>query len=251
MHLATAFATTGLSSSTPYFHGTFMDMVYNAGPVAKGVLILLLFFSITSWAIILFKFMELSAVRRDTSRFLDIFEGGGNLSNIYASGKFLKKSPATMVFLAAYSDLVNVVKTRSHGAGEDMGPSGEDRLSARELTEINRVIQNAVSREISRLERRLSFLATTGSTAPFIGLFGTVWGVMDSFRAIGLKGAASIGGVAPGISEALIATAAGLFAAVPAVVAFNYFNSKVRRVAASTEEFGLDFMNMLERKFGE
>lgn len=228
-----------------------MDMILDAGFTAKLVLLLLLMFSITSWAIIFSKFMELSAVRKDTEKFLEIFYRKGTLSNIYASGKLLKNSPSAMVFVSAYKDLVEIVRTRSRSEKMEPGDAIEESLSPQEFNEIQRVIQNAASREISRLERTISFLATTGSTAPFIGLFGTVWGVMDSFRAIGIKGAASLGSVAPGISEALIATAAGLFAAVPAVVAFNFFNSKIRRIGAGIEEFSLDFMNLLERKLGK
>lgn len=226
-------------------------MVVGASMAGKMVLVLLLMFSIISWTIIFTKFLELSAVRKDTEKFLEIFYRKGTLSNIYTSGKLLKDSPAAMVFVSAYKDLVDIVKTKSHSGKADSGDSVEENLSSQEFNEIQRVIQNATSREISRLERKITFLATTGSTAPFIGLFGTVWGVMDSFRAIGLKGAASLGSVAPGIAEALIATAAGLFAAVPAVVAFNYFNSKIRHIGAGIEEFSLDFMNLLERKLGK
>ena len=146
-----AAAAHGLLPAVPYFHGTYVDMVYNAGPVAKGVLLLLLFFSVTSWAIIFFKLLELAAVRRDTSRFLEIFKGGGNLSSIYAGGKLLKRSPATMVFLAAYGDLVEIVKTRSRTAGTEAASSRKQTLTPQDMREIQRVIQNAVSREISRL----------------------------------------------------------------------------------------------------
>lgn len=236
---------------TSSFQESYMDMVLSAGPVAKFVLILLLFFSIISWAIIFFKGLEFSKARKETERFLDIFYRKGNLSNIYANGKALQGSPAAMVFMAAYKELVEIVKSRSRLDKGDVAEEMEENLSLQEMTEIQRVIQNSTSREIAKLERKISFLATTGSTTPFIGLFGTVWGVMDAFRAIGIKGAASIGGVAPGISEALIATAAGLFAAIPAVVAFNYFSSKVRQFGGGIEEFSLDFMNLLERKLGK
>jgi len=224
-------------------------MVMDAGPMAKAVLALLLLFSIISWAIILFKLLEFSAARRDTEKFLEIFYKKSNLSNTYAGAKVLHKSPAAMVFMTVYKDLVETIKDRSRLDKKEASDKLEAAFSEQELNEIQRVIQNATGRELSKLEKKVSFLATTGSTAPFIGLFGTVWGVMDAFRAIGIQGSASIGGVAPGISEALIATAAGLFAAVPAVIAFNYFNSKVRGFAGGIEEFANDFINFLERKF--
>ncbi len=233
------------------FQESYVDMVLSAGPVAKLVLIILLLFSVTSWAIIFFKLVEFSAVRRDTKRFFDVFRRTNNLSSIYTNANALMGSPAAMVFIAAYKEMVEIVEGGPHDEEATLGTTAKVHLSGKELNEIQRVIQNAVSQEISKLEQKISFLATTGSTSPFIGLFGTVWGVMDAFRAIGIKGVASIGGVAPGISEALIATAAGLFAAVPAVVAFNYFNSQVRHFAGSLEEFSLLFTNLLERKLGK
>ncbi len=234
---------------TAHFQAGYVDMVLNAGLVAKMVLGLLLFFSLACWAIIFFKLVEFASVRRDTEKFMAIFQKKGNLSNIFASGKVLKASPSAMVFIAAYKDLVEIVKNRSKPGKGGAADGAEEPFSKQELSEIQRVVNSAASREITKLERKISFLATTGSTAPFIGLFGTVWGVMDAFRAIGIKGSASIAGVAPGISEALIATAAGLLAAVPAVIAFNYFNSRIRRFAGGIEEFTLEFMNLLERKF--
>lgn len=240
-------ATAGLLSGGHFQEG-YLEMVVNASFVAKAVLVMLLLMSIVCWAIIFFKLAEFSTVQRETDKFLDIFQRKGNLSNIYASGKILKGSPSAMVFLTAYKDLVEILRDRSRSGTAQVSTAVEDSLSRQELIEIQRVVQSATSREISKLEKKVSFLATTGSTAPFIGLFGTVWGVMDAFRAIGIKGSASIGGVAPGISEALIATAAGLFAAVPAVIAFNYFNSRIRRFAGGIEEFSLDFLNLLERK---
>jgi biopolymer transport protein TolQ len=116
-----------------------------------------------------------------------------------------------------------------------------------DLQALQRALDKAESQEISRFEKGLSFLATTGSTSPFIGLFGTVWGIMDAFRAIGIKGSASIGGVAPGISEALIATAAGLAAAIPAVIGYNHFNNKINIIASEMDEFSLEFISVVER----
>lgn len=240
-----------ISSATALgnFQDDYVDMVLSAGPVSKLVLLLLLFFSIISWAIIFLKLSRFSTARRDTERFLNVFSKTSNLSSIYANANMLMGSPTAMVFIAAYKELVQITKTGAHSGKKDTGGSTKDALSGRQLNEIQRVVQNATGQEIAKLEQNLAFLATTGSTAPFIGLFGTVWGVMDAFRGIGIKGVASIGGVAPGISEALIATAAGLFAAVPAVVAYNYFSSRIRRFVGNIEEFSLLFTNLLERKF--
>jgi len=132
---------------------------------------------------------------------------------------------------------------RENPLSEETGPS----LKQDDLQALQRALDKAESQEIGRFEKGLSFLATTGSITPFIGLFGTVWGIMDAFRAIGLKGAASIGGVAPGISEALIATAAGLVAAIPAVIGYNHFNHKINVVASEMDEFSLEFLSVIER----
>ena len=154
-------------------------------------------------------------------------------------------SPLTRVFLAGYHEL------RSHYKPIHLEEGGDefDRVVLQSMDGIARALESATAHEVTRLEKALIFLATTGATTPFIGLFGTVWGVMTSFQAIGLKGSANIAAVAPGISEALIATAAGLFAAIPAVIAYNYFVQKVKVFGPDMENFSLDFLSLVERNF--
>ena len=182
--------------------------------------------------------------RNDSKKFRRVFPRGGSLNNAYASSKLLKNSHIARVFISGYLDIVLLQKCRRENPlSEETGPS----LKQDDLQALQRALDKAESQEIGRFEKGLSFLATTGSITPFIGLFGTVWGIMDAFRAIGLKGAASIGGGAPGISEALIATAAGLVAAIPAVIGYNHFNHKINVVASEMDEFSLEFLSVIER----
>ena len=194
-----------------------LDMVSQSTPVAKGVLLLLFVFSAVSWAIILTKFFVFRKARKEDQMFLKIFSKSDSLTNIYNFCKEMKFSPISRVFLAGYHELY-VFKERT---GSRFSGQQEERpmsLTAKDLKGIDLALTKSTNHEVEKLGNRLDFLATTGSTSPFIGLFGTVWGIMHSFRLIGAQGSASIGGVAPGIAEALIATAAGLVAAIPAVV---------------------------------
>ena len=227
------------------FKGSIYEMVVNAGPMGKIVLLILMLFSIISWAIIIKKFRILRQARKETEKFYETYSKKGNLSNIYSVGKNLKNSPVAKLFVAGYDELVTSVK--SSAAGEQP-PEGK-KVVIESLDNIGRILSQTTLQEITRLEKSLTFLATTGSTAPFIGLFGTVWGVMTSFQGIGAKGSASISVVAPGISEALIATAAGLAAAVPAVIFYNHFVNRVRVTANEMDNFTLDFLLLIEKNF--
>jgi len=223
------------------------DMVARSTPMAKAVLVLLLIFSIVSWAIILTKFIAYRKARNEDQNFLRVFSKSSSLVNIYNFSKQMKYSPVARVFLTGYSELY-----RFHKAGDEETEAGKATpklLSEQDLKGIGLSLNKAINNEIERLAHRLDFLATTGSTTPFIGLFGTVWGIMHSFRMIGVKGSASIGGVAPGIAEALIATAAGLFAAIPAVVFYNYLNAKIRGFTARMDDFSRDFLYLTEKDF--
>ena len=224
-----------------------LEMVSRSTPVAKAVLLLLLIFSIVSWSIILTKVFIYRRARKEDQTFLKIFSKSDSLTNIYNFCKEMKFSPIARVFLAGYHELYVFKEMASSRSKNSEGRPLS--LTPKDLKGISLALNKSTNYEIEKLGYRLDFLATTGSTAPFIGLFGTVWGIMHSFRVIGVQGSASIGGVAPGIAEALIATAAGLVAAIPAVVFFNYLNSRIHGFNHRMEDFSEDFVYMVEKDF--
>ena len=221
-------------------------IVLGAGPMVKFVLILLAWFSVMCWGIIALKFIQFRTARRDDSKFLDKFWAAQSLDSIYRDSKTLRKSPLAQLFRSAYQELTKIKRVK-HKDDDEGEVSIEGHLGGVESVE--RTLRRATSGEKSRLEKYLSFLATTGSTAPFVGLFGTVWGIMSSFRDIAVMGSVGIEVVAPGISEALIATAAGLAAAIPAVVAYNYFLAHARGMTSEMENFSADILNIIQRHF--
>ena len=227
-----------------------VQMILHAGPMVQFVLLLLLFFSITSWAIIFAKYRTIRRARKESAHFLDIFWNSHGLSEAFAASKRLRYGPIARVFRVAYIELKKVNKSQSSSASEGNDGAEETSLSQKTVAmdNIKRALRRAVNMELTGLGRAVPFLATTGNTTPFIGLFGTVWGIMNAFRGIGLRGSASLAVVAPGISEALIATAAGLAAAIPAVVAYNYFTNKVRVLESEMHVFSADFLNLVERE---
>lgn len=226
-------------------HSDIVQLVLHSGPVVRFVLLVLLFFSITSWAIIFNKYRFINKARKQSAEFLDLFWNRRSLSEAYAASKKLVYCPLARVFRVAYAELRKVKTTQPAPKKDKEAPLSED-LAA--IANIKRALRRAVNVEFTGLNKAVSFLATTGNTAPFVGLFGTVWGIMDAFRGIGLRGSASLAVVAPGISEALIATAAGLAAAIPAVVAYNYFSSKIRNLESEMHNFSADFLNLVERE---
>ena len=222
------------------------EMVVHSGPMAKFVIILLFLFSVVSWAIMIFKLLGFKKIRQETARFTDIFRRRTSLENIYSSSKGMRACPMAKVFIAGYSEFASQFKASGGvvGSGES-----DQRYFLEGLDNIARSLERAVGEETTKMERFLFFLATTGSTSPFIGLFGTVWGIMISFQAVANTGATSIAVVAPGIAEALIATAAGLVAAVPAVIGYNYFIHRVRVFGTELDNFSLDFLSLIEKNF--
>ena len=211
----------------------------NTGIVARIVLLLLLSFSVLSWAIIFNKHRNFSAARRESGEFLRIFRGSKKLSEIRTSCQSLKATPLTEVFMSGYREIESqAVYTENPG-----------RPHIRSLDAIHRSLQIASSAELTRMEQWLTWLATTGGVTPFVGLFGTVWGIIDAFQGLGSGGVASLRSVAPGISEALVTTAAGLFAAIPAVIAYNHFVQRVKEFGNLMDDFALEFLNMTERNF--
>ena len=218
-----------------------LELVLNAGPIAKVVLAILLLFSIISWALIVEKWWQLRRVRRQTLAFTKIFREGRRPSVVHAAARKYRDSPLAQIYAAAYAEVSGVPDVI------DTLDDGEDGVSSERLEAVHRAMRRTAGLEIAQLERYLPFLATTASATPFIGLFGTVWGIMSSFHGISTQGSASLAVVAPGISEALIATAAGLAAAIPAVMGYNFFVNRVRHWATEMDGFILDLLNMLSR----
>jgi biopolymer transport protein TolQ len=222
-----------------FYQGEIWQLLANTGLVARIVLLLLLAFSVLSWAIIFHKYRRFRAARRESQEFLKVFRQSKKLAEIRAFCRTLKSSPLPEIFLAGYREIESQVVV-----GENPG-----KPQVRSLESIQRALQIASSTELSRMEQWLDWLATTGAVTPFVGLFGTVWGIIDAFHGLGMAGTASLRSVAPGISEALITTAAGLFAAIPAVIAYNVFVQRVKRFGALMDDFALEFLNMTERHF--
>ena len=225
-----------------------VQMILDSGHMVRFVLLLLLFFSVTSWAIIFNKYRFIRKARKESARFLDLFWNRPGLSDAFAASKRLRYTPLARVFRIAYAELKKVNKRQALSAGVQKEGARRFRQDAASIDNVKRALRRAVNVELTGLSKTLPFLATTGNTTPFIGLFGTVWGIMNAFRGIGVMGSASLSVVAPGISEALIATAAGLAAAIPAVVAYNYFSNQVRVLESEMNNFSADFLNMVERE---
>lgn len=243
-----------MPTQTIGFGGDVFDLVLRAGPMGKLVLLVLLGFSVASWAIIFHKWRLLKRIKRETHMFREIFAESDNLSVVYAATKQYHASPLAHMFAVGYTELrahlpVKMAVRGRNGVSDDFREEPVNEPEALDVGRFQRMLALVASEELIRLERLLPFLATTGSATPFIGLFGTVWGVMNAFHGIGLRGSASLAIVAPGISEALIATAAGLAAAIPAVIAYNYFVSQLRVMAIEMENFASEFASYADRDF--
>ncbi len=216
------------------------EIIANADAMVKLVLVLLLLFSIISWAIIVFKAIVLARARRASNRFVEFFWNSSSFEDAYnASGQFGPSSVAA-VFKSGYGEMKKVQERK--------GNDSPGHLSTVDV--VGRAMRRETSIQLASLERLVPFLATVGSASPFIGLFGTVWGIMRAFQKIGATGETSLMAVGGPISEALIATALGLFAAIPAVMFYNYFVGKIRALGQSMDNFTYDFLNIVERHFG-
>jgi biopolymer transport protein TolQ len=218
-------------------------MLTDAGPVVKFVMLLLLFFSIITWAIVFIKFRYIRRSFRESADFTEVFWQCRTLADAFAKAKALRASPVARIFITTYLEMARSEK-KDGKAGKTVKTEASYLQS---MGSIQRTLRRSISVEIRRFRQLVPFLATVGNTAPFIGLFGTVWGIMHTFQGIGLSGSASLAVVAPGISEALIATAAGLAAAIPAVIAYNYFTDRIRVLDAELESFSSDLLNIIER----
>jgi biopolymer transport protein TolQ len=224
------------------------QLIMDASPTVKLVLVVLVMMSLICWFIIGAKLFRLGRATRQSNKFLDIFwesgRGSGSsswnaerLESIYSQLGVVNTSPLAKVFHAGYVELARVLQGQRGGAG------------AAEMTNVERALRRASINEVTILETMVPFLATTGSTAPFVGLFGTVWGIMNSFIEIGGQKSASLDVVAPGIAEALIATAVGLVAAIPAVMAYNYFLRRIHVLQTEMDAFQSDYLNIVRRHF--
>lgn len=218
-------------------------MLSDAGPFVKFIMLLLLFFSITSWAIMFIKFRYIRKAFKESAEFTDVFWQCRNLADAFSKAKALRSSPIARLFIAAYMEMARSETPDKQTLQIKKTQSSFFQISA----SIKRSLNRSTGVEIRRLAQLVPFLATAGNTAPFIGLLGTVWGIMDTFQGIGLSGSASLAVVAPGISEALIATAAGLAVAIPAVIAYNYFTDRIRTLDSELQSFSSDLLNIMER----
>ncbi len=222
---------------------SFVEMMANAGLMVKLVMLALLIFSVGSWSIVLMKMWMFRQANRESRYFLDRFWECKDLKEAHVSAKEHPLSPEALVFVYGFDELQRIIRERkSRGVTKQ-----KLEMQLATMDNLKRAIRKAQLIEFDRLGKALPFLATTGSATPFIGLFGTVWGIMTSFQDIGLRGSASLAVVAPGISEALVATAAGLAVAIPAVIFFNFFNNKLGDMEAEVENFSTDFLNIIER----
>ncbi|MBL0732287.1 MAG: MotA/TolQ/ExbB proton channel family protein [Desulfosarcina sp.] len=228
-----------------------LHMITNAGLMVQLVLLLLLFFSITSWAIIIIKYRYLRKAIKESILFTDFFWTNRNFSDAFKKARQLSGSPVARTFRVGYLELKKLSLSGVSVNAETQKKQESEILSLSSkfagTDNLKRALRRAINTETTRMMQMVPFLATTGNTTPFIGLFGTVWGIMNSFHGIGLRGSASLAVVAPGISEALVATAAGLAAAIPAVIAFNYFMQKIRMIESELQSFSADFLNIIER----
>jgi len=219
-------------------HMNVINRIVEASPVVQLVLLILIFFSIFSWAVIFFKRKAMKTASFQSQKFLKVFRRSSDLSEVNKASKIYRNSPIAALFHAGYKELAHTTK------------SNRGVLSPDGLESIYRTLARASNQEISKLESMMNFLATTGSVTPFIGLFGTVWGIMDAFLNIEAQRSASLVTVAPGIAEALIATALGLFAAIPAVIAYNYYLHRIKNLVTEIEDFSLEFLSIAEKLYG-
>ena len=225
--------------------GPVVDVMSVASPVSKAVLVILLLFSIVSWGIVLYKTFAFRRLERQSATFLNVFHQSTKFSEVQAVCKSLDGSPLVGMFQSGYAELTLQLRQTSSGSPD----TAAGRPTLKSLAAVDRALLRASSVEVNKLEKRLPFLATVASITPFIGLFGTVWGIMMSFQSIGAQGSTDLSVVGPGIADALMATAIGLFAAIPAVYFYNHFSTKVKTYASEMDDFALEFLNIAERNF--
>lgn len=225
----------------------FIQMIGNAGLIVKLVMLILLFFSITSWTIIIIKYRYIRNAFRESLAFSESFWSSRNLAEAFANAKQLRSSPVANIFRTGYQELKKFSKAQSPSELKSSVSMVSLGSQFEGISNITRALRRSSNTEITKMTQLVPFLATAGSTTPFIGLFGTVWGIMSAFHGIGQSGSASLAVVAPGISEALVATAAGLAVAIPSVIGYNFFMQKIRVIDTEMQSFSADFLNIVER----
>jgi len=218
--------------------------------IARIVLLVLGLFSIISWGIVLHKTWTFSRAERQSSQFLEVFRRSNKFSEVHAVCKSLSASPLVGLFQSGYAELTAQLRQQSPDMSNGPHPgSPAGRPTLKSPQAVDRALLRASAVEVNKLEHWVPFLATTASITPFIGLFGTVWGILIAFAGIAQTGSTNLNSVAPGIAEALVTTAAGLLAAIPAVLFYNYFSHRVKMFASAMDDFAMEFMNIAERNF--
>ena len=233
------------------FKGTLFELVAEMGLFAKIVLVILLFLSVVSWAITFNKIGLFRKVNRETEKFLSIFRKRRNISEVYPSCIMMRRTPLSKMLEAGYKEMEELSKGERNphiGAPlslelDSMSATGREKLDVIRMT-----LERTGAEEVNRLEKAIVFLATTGNISPFFGLLGTVWGIMHAFANIGVRGSATLAVVAPGIAEALIATIVGLAVAIPAVMAYNFFNNKLKIISTQVDNFALEFLSAVKKE---
>jgi biopolymer transport protein TolQ len=221
-----------------------LSMVWGSGFVVQAVLLILIALSVWSWAITIAKILQIRIATRKSAEFSDVFWESRNFSRVDETSRRLEGSPLASVFSSGYRELMHIVQENTEAQKR-----GIQATASEDLGTVERALRRAELDETHRLEKGVTFLATVASAAPFIGLFGTVWGIMNAFHGLGQAKSTTIQAVAPGISEALVATAVGLAAAIPAAIAFNYFTSAIRQLRQKMDSFSSEFLNIAKRYF--
>jgi biopolymer transport protein TolQ len=229
-----------------------LDLIVSTTLVGKAVLLILGVLSTISWSVILYKWVTFGRSSRQSRSFLDVFRRSSKFSEVQAVCRSLSDSPLVGLFQAGYTELT--AQLRQPGAadlpnGSPHPQGGPSRPTLKSIAAVDRALMRASVVEVNKLEHWIPFLATTASSAPFVGLFGTVWGIMMAFLRISQTGSTNLGSVGPGIAEALITTAAGLLTAIPAVMLYNYFSQRVKLFASEMDDFSMEFLNIAERNF--
>lgn len=214
---------------------TFWDIIQNLRPVPLAIIVILILFSLVSWTIVFSKSSVFGKARKGNRNFLRAFRKANNLQAVAVASEQFSSAPLVAVFDFGYGEIERQVRQRG---------------SLINVPAVERSLQLGISEEVTKLEMNMNWLATIASVSPFIGLFGTVWGIIDAFQGLGSAGSASLRAVAPGISEALITTAVGLFAAIPAAIFYNVFGARIKELGTRMEDFAIEFQNFAERDFG-
>jgi biopolymer transport protein TolQ len=248
-HLLLAMQVEGATAPPSALSGGFLDLIKESSPISQFVLAILVIFSVVSWGIILYKLWTFNRIQAQSSRFIEIFRRSTKFSEVQGVCQSLNESPLVGIFLAGHAELNLQLRQSSGGASAATAAAPAARPVLKSLVSVDRALMRASNVEANKLEKHITFLATTAAVTPFIGLFGTVLGIIAAFQGIGAQGSTSLDVVAPGIADALIATAAGLAAAIPAVYFYNLLTQRVKGLASEMDDFSLEFLNIVERNF--